>query len=719
MKPIFKYNSAPSPLGGTPAAQLQATFNQAIALHQRGQLAQAKALYENILAKQPQHYQSLHLLGLVAAQSGRFPEAVELIGKAIALFPNNADFYMNRGNALKALGQVQAAVEHYDKAIALKPDYADAFSNRAVALQELRQYAAAIASYDKAISLRPDHAHAYSNRAVALLELGQLEAALASCDQAIAIKSDLAEAHFGRGNVLMAQGHYEAAAQSYAKAAAARPSYAEAHFRRGAALQALNQLDAAMASYDQAIAVRPDYAEAYYNRGVAQFELLQWAAAVDSYDKAIERHPAFALALCNRGIALQALKQLDGAVASFDQAIALEPDNADFHANRAIALFRMQRIDDAIAGYDAAICLDASHVKAHINRGIALLAQKNVAEALASYDKAISLQPDYAETYFYKSLALLLSGDYARGWELYPWLWKTQAQAPKLRHFPQPSWTGEEPLQDKTVLVHSEQGFGDMLEFCRYCKLLAERGARVVLEVPNALMGLLSGLDGVAELVAKGSPLPAFDYHCLLMALPVLFKTELHTIPGEPGYVRSSAAKVQEWSERLGSKTQPRVGIVWSGNVEQVNDYNRSMSLATFAAQLPDGYEYVCLQKEVRDSDRQTLEQLPHIRYFADGLKDFSDTAALCDLVDLVISVDTSVAHLSGAMGRPTWVLLTYVPDWRWLLEGEDCPWYRTAKLIRQSSDGDWDGVLAKVRQDLLQRSAGTRGPTPPPLSSL
>jgi hypothetical protein len=272
-----------------------------------------------------------------------------------------------------------------------------------------------------------------------------------------------------------------------------------------------------------------------------------------------------------------------------------------------------------------------------------------------------------------------------------------------MRHFTQPGWTGAESLKDKTVLIYSEQGFGDMLQFCRYCRLVADQGARVVLEVPDALMGLLHGLDGVAELVAKGAALPAFDYHCLLMALPVVFKTELTTIPGGQGYLHADEHKVREWSDKLGAKTKSRVGIVWSGNAEQVNDYNRSMTLDTFAAHLHGDFEYVCLQKEVRERDKPSLARHSHIRHFGDELKDFSDTAALCELMDLVISVDTSVAHLSGALGKPTWVLLTYVPDWRWLLDREDCPWYPSAKLYRQSRDGDWDGVLARVKTDLAR----------------
>lgn len=704
MASISKNTPAPKPAVAMPAAQVPAIFREAIAFHQRGQLDQAKARYEYILKAQPGHYPSLHLLGVVAAQTRNFQAAADLIGKAIAIFPNDPNFHINRGNALKELQQLEEAVASYDKAIALKPDNAQAHSNRGVALQTLKRFEAAVASYDKAIALQPDYVEAHSNRGSALRELHQLDASIASCDNAIAINPGYAEAHFNRGMALHALGQPLAAIASYDKAIAIRPSLADASYCRGIALQELGQLDAAIASYEQAIALKPDHAQACYNRGVALVDLQRYAPAIASYDQAIAIHADFAQAHSNRGVALQALKQWDAAVASFDRAIAIAPDYAEAHINRGVALHALKRLDEAVASYDQALVFQPDSVKAHTNRGVALHAMKRLDEAVASYDRAIAIQPDYAEPRFYKSLVLLLTGDFPSGWDLYQWLWKTEKAVPKLRHFTQPAWSGEEPLIGKTILVHSEQGLGDMIQFCRYAKQLADLGARVVLEVPEPLLGLLSGLEGLSALVAKGSTLPAFDYHCLLLALPRLFKTDLAAIPGRQPYLYSDPAKVSEWANRLGTKTKPRVGLVWSGSVEHAIDYNRSIALSELAAHLPDAFEYVSLQKEVRDADAPALGMNGSIRHFGDEIKDFGDTAALCELMDVVISVDTSVAHLGGALGKPTWVLLPVVPDWRWLLDRDDNPWYASVKLYRQHSDGEWSAVFDRVRADLLSR---------------
>ncbi len=250
-------------------------------------------------------------------------------------------------------------------------------------------------------------------------------------------------------------------------------------------------------------------------------------------------------------------------------------------------------------------------------------------------------------------------------------------------------------------MLHSEQGFGDTIQFCRYAASVAALGARVILEVQKGLLVLLTGLAGVAELVERGAPLPAFDYHCPLLSLPLAFQTEPDSAPGRQPYLRCDAHKLQAWSDRLGRKTKPRIGITWSGSAAHSNDGNRSIALATWLPYLSDDFEYVSLQKEVRESDRATLLQHNELRHFGEDLQDFGDTAALCALMDVVVCVDTSVAHLSAALGRPTWVLLPRVPDWRWQLERADTPWYPSARLYRQTTRGDWNAVLARVASDL------------------
>src|SRR5712671_2977116 len=654
--------------------RIEYQLEQAIALHQQGHLVRAKAAYENILKAQPEHFDALHLLGVIAIQTNQHRLAVDLIGRAIAINPNDAAFFSNRGVAFQELKLLDDAVASYDKAIAIRPGDADVYSNRGNVLQELRQLEAAVASYDKAIAVKPDYAEAHNNRGNALQGLRQLEAAVASFDRAIAVKPDYAEAHYNRGTVLQELKQLEAAVASYDKAIVIRPDDADVHTNRGNALQELKRLEAAVASYDNALAIKPDYAEAYSNRGNALQKLKQLDAAVASYDKAVAIKPDFAEAYSNRGVAMQDLKQLEAAIASFDKAVALKPDYAEAYSNRGVALQQHNQID----------------------------------AALASYDKAVAINPDYAQAYLNKGMALLLKGNIEQGFELYEWRWKIEESRKDHRNFMQPLWLGQEALQNKTILLYSEQGLGDTIQFCRYTKLVADRGANVVLEVPKPLLGLLQGLAGVSEVVEMGLPLPAFDFHCPLLSLPLAYKTTLDTIPNPVAYLQSSRDKFEFWAQKLGEKTTTRVGLVWSGSTSNKHYHDRSLDLELLLPHLPGKYDYICLQKELREVDRVPLRSST-IRFFGDELYDFTDTAALCDLMDVVISIDTSVAHLSGALGKATWVLLPYPPDWRWLLDRDDSPWYPSVRLYRQNSEMTWNSVFESVKGDLLKLNSERR----------
>jgi hypothetical protein len=297
----------------------------------------------------------------------------------------------------------------------------------------------------------------------------------------------------------------------------------------------------------------------------------------------------------------------------------------------------------------------------------------------------------------------LLLGNFQDGWQGYEWRWKN-GDLPffnNKRDFPEPLWLGEQSLVGKTILLHAEQGLGDTLQFCRYAPLVSQLGAKVILEVQRPLFKLLQNLAGVNQIVAMGDPLPTFDYQCPLLSLPLAFKTELDSIPLAPQCITSDMGKAARWEAKLGKKAKLRVGLVWSGSTIHKNDRNRSLTLSQLLPYLPPQIDYVCLQKEMRDVDKVLLAQHPEIQYFGDALEDFTDTAALCELVDVVISVDTSVAHLAGMLGKPTWVLLSFSPDWRWLLDRDDSLWYPSVKLYRQTRINDWDGALKRTKADL------------------
>jgi hypothetical protein len=397
---------------------------------------------------------------------------------------------------------------------------------------------------------------------------------------------------------------------------------------------------------------------------------------------------------------------LDEALAAYERAIALAPGYAEAHNHRAIALNDLDRPAEALASSDRALALAPGHADAWYNRGNALRELHRHADAAQSYERAIALAPDHASAHWNLADCRLILGDFARGWEQYEWRWRLASRAQSRRAFAQPLWLGAEPLAGRTILLHAELGLGDTLQFCRYATEVAQRGARVLLEAQAAVLPLLQTLEGVERLVRRGEALPGFDFHCPLMSLPLAFRTDLGNVPARVPYLHSDPARVQAWRDRLGEAAKPRVGMVWSGSQGLRND-KRSMALAQMLPLARPGLEWVSLQKEVPACDAELLAAHNDIRDVGADLRDFADTAALVELLDLVVTVDTSVAHVAGALGKPLWILLPFNPhDWRWLLEREDSVWYPTARVFRQPAAGDWASVIARVGEELGRRFA-------------
>jgi len=450
-----------------------------------------------------------------------------------------------------------------------------------------------------------------------------------------------------------------------------------------------------------ALQQRPNEVVALTNCGAVLNELKRFDETLASCNKAIAIKPDHAEAFNNRGFALKELKRVDEALASFDKAIALKPNYADAFNNRGMALHALKRLDEALASYDKAIVLRPNYADALNNRGIVLYELKRHGEALASFDKAIAVRRDYAHAHWNRAQLRLITGDFARGWAEHEW--RLTSNAFLKRNFPQPLWLGDEEINGKAILLHSEQGFGDTIQFCRYVPLVADRGARVILEVQKPLQELMTGLTGVIEVISKGEPLPDFDFQCPLLSLPLAFQTRLETIPSATPYLRPPAEALNTWQARLGPKRRARIGLVWSGNAGHKRDQDRSISLHALLPLLDIDATFVSLQKDVRPADAAVLDQHGRILNFCDALGSFSDTAALISQLDLIISVDTSVAHLAGALGKPVWVLLTFVPDWRWLLDRDDNPWYPSARLFRQDDMRTWDSVIVSIREAVLK----------------
>lgn len=377
------------------------------------------------------------------------------------------------------------------------------------------------------------------------------------------------------------------------------------------------------------------------------------------------------------------------------RALAVDPSNVEVLSNRGAALRMLDRYDEAIADYDRALRLAPNHADAFNNRGVALAALNRHAEAVESYGRALALRPDSPRARFNRALSRLVAGDFERGWEDYEARWEGSKTSAPRRAYREPEWDGRTPLAGRTILLYGEQGLGDAIQFARYVPAVRSLGARVILEVHLPLKPLIAPLAGAENTFAFGEALPPFDCHRALMSLPHAFGTRLATIPAAIPYLEAPPAHVERWRTRLGNAAHPRIGIAWSGS--PTPDPHRSIPLAAWAPLRALGPTLVSLQKDVRPDDRAAVSADPPILHFGDELADFRDTAALASLMDLVISVDTSAAHVAGALGRPMWLLLPFSPDWRWLLERADSPWYPTARLFRQPHIGDWEAIIARV----------------------
>jgi tetratricopeptide (TPR) repeat protein len=646
-------------------APLKDRFDEATAAHRQGKLIEAEQIYADILRKQPDHFDALYRLGIIAAQTRRTQGAVELFRKAIALNQDVASVHRNLGHALLELGRCNEALLSYQRAIALDPRDPESHNGCGLALHELERFEESIKCYDRAIALNPKLAEAHYHRGLALQNLTRFHDSLECYERAIALEPNFVEAYSNRGRVLR---HLERPAEalvSYDRMIALRPQNAEGYLNRGNALQELGRLDEALADFDKAIAISPDFAEAYSNRGNA----------------------------------LRKLKRADEALISFDKAIALKPQSAEVYANRGNALQELGRLDEALISFDKSIALKPDSAEVYVNRGKALLAFNRDSEALASFDKAIALKLNLPVAHWNRALRLLRSGDFDQGWKEYEWRWKVNPSWARSQDFPQHLlWLGEPPIEGKTIVLHAEQGFGDTIQFVRYVPLVAALGAKVILEVQPELKMLLSNVKGADKVIGKGEALPPFDCYCPLASLPLAFKTRLETIPAATPYLFAAEERVAFWRSQLPKSDLPRIGVAWGGNPEFIDDKPRSIGLAPLVSLLSTpGFQFVSIQKDLRAGDEQILRDHPQVLHLGDKLADFGDTAAIMSLLDLIISSDTAPVHLAGALDRPVWILLQHSADWRWMVERDDNPWYPAARLFRQTTAGDWAGVVGRV----------------------
>ena len=469
-------------------------------------------------------------------------------------------------------------------------------------------------------------------------------------------------------------------------------------------LHALKRDAEALTCLDKALALRPGDQEALLYRGNALSSLDRTEEAVSCYEQVLAGNPARTDALLNRGIARARLGRYVDALADFDAILARSPNNIEALYNRGTALLDLERPDQALACFDAALADAPQHVGSWTNRGRALQALNRHGEAVASFEKAIAIDKNHADAHSNMALSLLTLGELPRGFAEYEWRWKRTGMSDTRRGYRGRLWLGEFPLAQRTILLTAEQGLGDSIQFVRYAPILARSGAKVLLEVQPELTALLATVDGVASCYARGEPLPAHEFHCPLGSLPLALKTEPTTIPTEIPYLHADDAHIAKWRPLIEPLPGKRVALAWAGHARHPNDRNRSIELKLFEPLFAlDGISFISIQRDLRGDDSAVLARHRSVTHVGDTLSDMVDTAAVTTLADLTIAVDTSVAHLAGAMGREAWVLLPFSPDWRWTLTGERSPWYPQMRLLRQSRPGDWPGVMAAVRDALLR----------------
>jgi tetratricopeptide (TPR) repeat protein len=576
------------------------TFTEGFKLHQAGRIDEAQHVYNTVLMQNPNHFDSLHLSGVIDYQNGNLDQAFEKISKALLIKPENALALSNLGSVLNAMAEFESALVQYDKSLNINPRGYEVWSYKGNVLQTLGRIDEAKVCHKNALSIEP-------NYAVGLLNIGA---------------------------AYLASKEYEYALNYFYQALARDDRLHQAWVNIGFALNELKRFSEAKDVLENAIAINRNVAEAYLNRGIANHGLGCYVEAINDFTKAINLRNSYPEAWYSIGVALRMLEQFD--------------------------------------------------------------------DADKAFDVAIQLNNQYGEAYLNKSHLALLRGKLSLGFELFEWRWKAKSFDTPSKQWNKPLWLGRESLEGKTILIHAEQGLGDTIQFCRYITILKEKAGRVLFAVPKPLLRLMKLNEVAHDMILEDEEGPAFDYQAPLLSLPHAFRTEMESIPTSKSYLNASDVDVRYWQSFLKQKKALRIGLVWSSVSSFSGDSTRSMMLEEFVSCL-DGVnaEFHCLQKHVKSNDVEFFNKFDRIIYHGDDLNDLADTAALIKNMDLVISTCTSIPHLSAALGVPTWVIIQRLPDWRWLLDRNDSPWYPSVRLYRQSENGSWQGVLTRIREDL------------------
>jgi tetratricopeptide (TPR) repeat protein len=706
------------------------------ALQSLGQAEEAAASYRQALELVPDYISALNCLGILLAQQGKLEEAAGTFERLLGFQPQEPDAWNNLGLVRLQQGHLDDAIACYQRALHARPDFAAARTNLSHALQHrpvppapapspvtpadqervrsyLRQGIAlgeqgrldeGAAAFSEALRLQPDSVDAHNNLGSIRFAQRRLDEAIACYERVLHINPRHAAALYNLGVALEHQGRFQEAGVHYEQALQVDPQHADAWNNLGNVRKARRDLDGAIACYEQALRLKPDLAEIYINLGIVYGEREDWQQAEANLSLAQRQRPGNPEIPNGLGIVLAQQGRSEEAMQYFHKALELNPKFADVYNNMGIALKNQGKYAEAIASYQRALELSPSSPDAHTNWGNALQEQGILQEALGHYDRALKMAHDPPDSHFNRAILWLLQGDWERGWPEYEWRWQTKG----FPHygFRQPRWDGSD-LTGKTIFLYAEQGLGDTLHFIRYVPLVKERGGRVIVQCQPVLQRLLANLAGIDQLIPQGSPVPEFDVHAALLSLPAIFKTTFANVPAQVPYLHPDPELVKHWRQELGAGDF-KIGIVWQGNPKFGYDKLRSLALTEFAplAQMP-GVKLIGLQKGKGSEQIASLEGRFSVMDLSARLDEasgpFMDTAAVIKNLDLVIAPDTAIGHLAGALGARVWIALQTVPNWRWMLERTDSPWYPTARLFRQKEVGNWKGVFAEMASALRE----------------
>jgi tetratricopeptide (TPR) repeat protein len=686
----------------------------ALRYHQGGDFQSAEQLFRQILDTDPSQAEVWNYLGEACLLRGRFAEAISSYQHAVDLVPRHAPAQNGLGVAYAQQNKWDRAVSCFRQATQSQPNYVEAYNNLGIALSNQGKLAEAQRCYQEALRINPNYAEAHSNLGLVLGSMGKLAEAIDCHQRALQIRPDFAAAYDNLQKALAAQDQLRQQLANFRMGNWYLTDEAAAYNELGIALKAQGRLTEAATSFQEALRFRPDMPGALNNLGITFQERGNIEEAEASLRQALALAPGEVNALNNLGTVLDKVGKAEEAIGCYREALRINADFAEAHNNLGNALCKLDKNSEAQAHYQRAIDLKPDYAQAHHNLGSVLLDQGYVEEGLAGYERAIRLSPDYAESHFGRAQVWLKMGDFERGWPELEWRWRRKEFPP--RPFSQPLWDGS-PLMGRTILLHAEQGLGDTIHFIRFAPLVKQYGGRVIVECQESLLPLLATCPGIDQLVAKDTPLPPFDTHAPLLTLPAILRTTLDTIPADIPYVFADPGLVENWRKEIDripaqGANAPRsdhlkIGIAWQGNPAYPNDRRRSVPLARFErlAKL-ERVRLFSLQRGPGTEQLANSTESFSIADLGNRFQSFQDTAAAIKNLDLVISVDSAVAHCAGALGAPVWVLVPFACDWRWLLHREDSPWYPTMRLFRQPKPGDWTEVLDRITDGVVDRSS-------------